>query len=128
MTYLDASRPVRKGEELDTLALEAYLRERVPGWQGKGLQVEQFPKGYSNLTYLLRCGAEEWVLRRPPFGAKGIRAGHDMGREFRILSRLHAVYPPAPRPVVFCEDEGVTGAPFYVMERKKGIILRRDPP
>jgi len=128
MRHLDPTQPVRQGEELDTRALGAYLRERIPGWQGKELHVEQFPRGYSNLTYLVRCGAEEWVLRRPPFGAKGIRAGHDMGREFRILSRLYTVYPPAPRPIVFCEDEGVMGAPFYVMERKKGIILRKDPP
>ncbi len=127
MTHLDPTRSVRKGEELDARALGAFLREKIPGMEADP-EVEQFPSGHSNLTYLLCAGGREWVLRRPPFGAKGIRAGHDMGREFRILSRLHAVYPPAPRPLVFCEDEGVMGVPFYVMERKKGIILRKDPP
>jgi aminoglycoside phosphotransferase (APT) family kinase protein len=127
MTHLDLTRPVRKGEELDARALGAYLRGQIPGLDDDP-QVEQFPSGHSNLTYLIRAGDREWVLRRPPFGAKGIRAGHDMGREYRILSRLTAVYPPAPKPVLFCQDEAVMGAPFYVMERKKGVILRKDPP
>ncbi len=127
MTHLDPTRPVRKGEELDARALGAYLREKIPSMR-EDPQVEQFPSGHSNLTYLLCAGGCEWVLRRPPFGAKGIKAGHDMGREFRILSRLHAVYPPAPEPLVFCEDEDVLGSPFYVMERKKGIIIRKEPP
>jgi len=127
MKHLDAARSVRPGEELDIRALGPYLRGKIPGLEANP-HVEQFPSGHSNLTYLLRAGEQEWVLRRPPFGAKGIRAGHDMGREFRILSRLHAVYPLAPRPLVFCQDETVAGAPFYVMERKKGVILRKDAP
>src|SRR5439155_22905836 len=78
------------------------------------------------LTYLIRLGAREPVLRRPPFGNQ-VKTAHDMGREYRILSRLCRVYPPAPCPVLFCEDEGVLGAPFYVMERMRGVILRRPP-
>jgi aminoglycoside phosphotransferase (APT) family kinase protein len=51
-----------------------------------------------------------------------------MGREFRVLSGLSTVFPPAPRPLVFCDDESVLGAPFYVMERRHGLIVRRDWP
>ncbi len=91
------------------------------------LEVEQFPHGHSNLTYLLRIGGQEWVLRRPPFGNR-VKTAHDMGREFRILSRLCHVYPPAPAPLLYCEDETILGAPFYLMERRKGVILRGSPP
>jgi aminoglycoside phosphotransferase (APT) family kinase protein len=66
------------------------------------------------------------VLRRPPFGSK-VKSAHDMGREYRVLSRLHSVYP-APRALLYCDDPAVLGAPFYVMERVHGIILRRDFP
>jgi aminoglycoside phosphotransferase (APT) family kinase protein len=98
----------------------------MPGLDG-AVEVEQFPAGFSNLTYLLRAGAEEFVLRRPPFGAK-IKTAHDMGREFLILSRLYPVYAKVPRPVLYCDDESVVGAPFYLMERVKGVILRARPP
>jgi aminoglycoside phosphotransferase (APT) family kinase protein len=91
------------------------------------LTVEQFPAGFSNLTYLLRIGDRELVLRRPPIGAK-IKTAHDMGREYRILAHLYPIYAKVPRPLVFCEDESLLGAPFYVMERVKGIILRAQPP
>ncbi len=67
------------------------------------------------------------VLRRPPFGSK-VKSAHDMSREYRVLSRLHAVYPQAPKALLYCEDPSVLGAPFYLMECVQGIILRRDPP
>ena len=67
------------------------------------------------------------VLRRPPFGNQ-VKTAHDMGREYRVLSRLCAVYPPRPGPLLYCEDESVLGAPFYVMERRHGVILRKDLP
>ena len=66
------------------------------------------------------------MLRRPPFGNR-VKTAHDMGREYRILSRLCHVYPPAPRPVLYCEDESILGAPFYLMERRSGVILRGSP-
>jgi aminoglycoside phosphotransferase (APT) family kinase protein len=122
----EETRPVRPGEELDLAKLELYLRGRLPGLDGP-LAVEQFPHGHSNLTYLLRGGGQEWVLRRPPFGNQ-VKSAHDMGREYRVLSRLCEVYPPAPRPYVYCADESVLGAPFYVMERKRGVILRKQIP
>ncbi|HET6574921.1 MAG TPA: phosphotransferase family protein [Fimbriiglobus sp.] len=131
---LDTAAPVRPGEELPVASLEAYLGQNLPGAPGS-LAVEQFPHGHSNLTYLLRRGDQEFVLRRPPFGNQ-VKTAHDMGREFRVLSRLSAVFPTAPRPYFYCEDGSVLGAPFYVMERRRGVILRRadspglgiDPP
>jgi aminoglycoside phosphotransferase (APT) family kinase protein len=131
---LDTAAPVRPGEELPVAAVEAYLAQRLPDASGP-LTVEQFPHGHSNLTYLLRRGGQELVLRRPPFGNQ-VKTAHDMGREFRVLSRLCAVYPTAPRPHFYCEDSSVIGVPFYVMERRRGVILRRaenpgltiDPP
>ena len=125
-SLLDRSRSVRAGEELPEERLREYLTARLPDIVGP-LTVEQFPSGFSNLTYLLRVGDRELVLRRPPIGAK-IKTAHDMGREYRILSHLHPVYSKVPRPLLFCEDEAVLGAPFYVMERVKGIILRAQAP
>ena len=123
---LDQPQRIRPGEELDAGKLEAWLRQALPEVNGS-LEITQFPKGYSNLTYLLRIGERELVLRRPPFGAK-IKTAHDMGREFRILSHLVPVYPKVPRPLAFCEDESVLGASFYLMERVRGVILRTKPP
>jgi aminoglycoside phosphotransferase (APT) family kinase protein len=123
---LDPTRPPRSGEELDLARLEPYLRERIPG-AGGPLVVEQFPSGYSNLTYLLRCGSLELVLRRPPFG-NVVKSAHDMGREFRVLSALQAGYPLAPKPYLYCDDPDILGAPFYVMERRRGVILRGRRP
>lgn len=123
---LDSPRPVRDGEQLDTDKLLAHLRDKLPELDGT-LEVEQFPAGFSNLTYLLRVGEQEFVLRRPPFGAK-IKTAHDMGREFLILSRLYPVYGKVPRPFLYCDDESVIGAPFYLMERVSGVILRARPP
>ncbi|MEW6732893.1 MAG: phosphotransferase family protein [Acidobacteriota bacterium] len=126
MAWLDQPRAVREGEELDEAKLIAYLQEKLPEPIGP-LTIEQFPSGHSNLTYLLRIGAKEYVLRRPPFGAK-IKTAHDMGREFRILSHLIKVYEKVPRPLLYCEDEAVLGAPFYIMERVHGVILRKELP
>jgi aminoglycoside phosphotransferase (APT) family kinase protein len=120
--WLDRATAVRRGEELDRIQLELYLRQQLGEFAGP-LVVEQFPQGYSNLTYLLRLGERELVLRRPPFGAS-IKSAHDMGREYTILSRLIAVYPKVPRPLLYCEDVSIVGAPFYLMERVRGVILR----
>jgi aminoglycoside phosphotransferase (APT) family kinase protein len=122
---VDGTRPVRPGEELDAARLQPLLAREL-GAAGP-LAIEQFPSGHSNLTYLVRAGEREWVLRRPPFGTQ-VKTAHDMGREHRILARLHAVYPLAPRPVLYCDDPSVLGAPFYLMERIRGVILRLDPP
>jgi aminoglycoside phosphotransferase (APT) family kinase protein len=124
---IDQPKAIREGEELDHEALQAYIKEAAPTLP-EPFSIEQFPSGHSNLTYMIRTGDQEWVLRRPPKGAKAIKKGHDMGREYRILSRLHDAYPKAPKPLLFCEDESIIGAPFYMMERVKGMILRNRPP
>ena len=121
----DQSLPVRPGEELDEEKLRSYFVTHLPEIIGP-LVVEQFPAGFSNLTYLVRAADRELVLRRPPIGAK-IKTAHDMAREYRILSHLYPVYGKVPQPLLYCDDESILGAPFYVMERVKGIILRAQP-
>ncbi|MGH7600307.1 MAG: phosphotransferase family protein, partial [bacterium] len=123
---LDQPQTIRVGEELSAAQLETYLKEQSPELRGS-LLVQQFPSGYSNLTYFLQFGERELVLRRPPFGAK-IKTAHDMAREYRILAGLINVYSKVPRPLLYCDDESIIGAPFYVMERVKGVILRAKPP
>ncbi|HEX8177973.1 MAG TPA: phosphotransferase family protein [Pyrinomonadaceae bacterium] len=123
---LDKPGPVRQGEQLDEPKLRAYLHAQLPDLAGP-LTLAQFPAGFSNLTYLVRAGAREFVLRRPPFGAQ-VKTAHDMGREYLILSRLYPVYAKVPRPVLYCADETILGAPFYLMERVRGIILRAHAP
>lgn len=127
--WLDRTKPVRAGEELDAERLAAFLAPRIDGFTPP-LTIEQFPGGHSNLTYLLRDAADhEYVLRRPPAGAKGIKAGHDMGREFRILAALRPVFPKVPQAYVnVSEEESPLGVPFYVMERVRGAILRARAP
>lgn len=123
--FRDHSRDIREGEELNLAQLETYLRSRFPEADGP-LVVRQFPAGHSNLTYSVNLGNREMVLRRPPFGSK-VKSAHDMGREYHVLSKLHNAYP-APNPMLYCTDEAVIGAPFYVMERVRGVILRRHLP
>jgi aminoglycoside phosphotransferase (APT) family kinase protein len=126
-TAVDTPSPVRAGEELDVAALAAYLSRNVVGFEGaraEELRVAQFGHGFSNLTYLVRRGEDaEVVLRRPPFGV-GRGVAHDVGREYRILAALAPTYGKVPRPVASCDDDAVLGAPFYVMERVRGTILR----
>lgn len=122
----DPTTTVRPGEELDLAKLEPFLRIHFLDETGP-LIVRQYPSGHSNLTYSVQLGPREMVLRRPPFGSK-VKSAHDMGREFRVLSKLHAHYPPAPRVLLFCDDASVLGASFYLMEPIHGIILRRDIP
>jgi aminoglycoside phosphotransferase (APT) family kinase protein len=121
----DQAGMVRAGEALDIARLEPFLQERFASTGN--VSVEQFPSGHSNLTYLVRLGSRELVLRRPPFGSK-VRSAHDMSREYRVLSKLHAAYPVAPKALLYCDDPSILGAPFYLMEPIHGIILRRDPP
>jgi aminoglycoside phosphotransferase (APT) family kinase protein len=122
--FADRAEPVRAGAELDVAALGRWLVEHGVD---APREVLQFRRGYSNVTYLLRAGDRELILRRPPAGVK-IASAHDMGREYRILSKLHPVWAKVPAPVAFCDDERVIGAPFYVMERVHGVILRAAPP
>jgi aminoglycoside phosphotransferase (APT) family kinase protein len=113
---------IREGEGFDLAAVERYLRDHIEDLPEGELEVRQFPSGASNLTYLLKVGDWEGVLRRPPLGPVPPKA-HDMGRESHVLARLHEAYPLAPKPYFFCDDESVIGAPFYVMERRAGVVV-----
>jgi aminoglycoside phosphotransferase (APT) family kinase protein len=115
----DEPRPTRAGEELDTAKLAAFL--------GGPVEVLQFPGGHSNLTYMVRHGGQELVLRRPPFGSK-VKTAHDMGREVAVLSKLAPVFDRAPRVIAYEPTGDVLGAPFYLMERRHGVILRGSLP
>jgi len=122
--------PVRRGEELDLAVLDAWLRPRlaeVLGGAEAPLELLQFPNGSANLTYLLRVGGRELVLRRPPMGQLAPGA-HDMRREFKVLSRLWRHFDRAPRAYVFCDDPGVLGVDFFVMERRHGDVVRTAIP
>lgn len=121
----DSPRTVRSAEALDGVALGAYVARELGG--PDIVSIEQFPGGHSNLTYLVRHGAHEYVLRRPPFGSK-VKSAHDMGREVAVLSKLAPVWSLAPKVLAYCPDESVLGAPFYLMERRRGVILRKEVP
>ena len=119
------TRPVRASEQLEWGKLAEYLRRELK-LDGE-LAVAQFPGGHSNLTYDIRFGDFELVLRRPPFGPVPPRA-HDMAREYRVLSAVHPHFPRAPKPYLLCEDTSVIGSVFYVMERRRGLVIRNDEP
>ena len=123
---IDNATEIRKGEELDLQKLSAYLKNNIAELTSE-ISVKQFPGGFSNLTYLITSGTKEYVLRKPPFGAN-IKSAHDMSREYNVLSLLEPVYSKIPKPIFYCEDDTIVGAPFYLMERVKGIILRNKIP
>jgi len=126
VTRPDEAGAVRPGEELDAARLAAWLTHALPAASAE-IEISQFHHGHSNLTYLVRAGETEYVLRRPPAG-NVVKTAHDMGREFRMLEALAPVFAEAPRPLCFCDDAQVLGTPFYLMERRAGIVLRRELP
>jgi aminoglycoside phosphotransferase (APT) family kinase protein len=117
---------VRDEERVDVTRLEPYLHAHLEGAQGP-LALRQFGGGHANLTYLIRFGEREWVLRRPPLGPVA-QGAHDMRREHRVLSTLNAGYSLAPQSYVLCTDHSIIGADFFVMERRHGIVFRREIP
>jgi aminoglycoside phosphotransferase (APT) family kinase protein len=116
----DRGRPL-----VDPEALERFLDRRLPG-PGR-VEVERHMAGHSNETFFVRRSEEEWVLRRPPRGAF-LPTAHDVVREYRVLSALARTGVRAPRPVLACEDQSVIGAPFYLMERVRGFVIRSELP
>ena len=123
MNETTAARP---GEELNGDRVRSFLGSQL-AIKAAEIEIFQFPAGSSNLTYLIKIGGAEYVLRRPPFG-NTVRSAHDMGREFKVLSKLSTVYPPAPKPILFCENVEIIGSEFYVMERREGLIIRGRSP
>jgi aminoglycoside phosphotransferase (APT) family kinase protein len=117
---------VRRGEELDLAAVDAFLKPRVPGLAGSP-SVTQYAGGASNWTYRLEYPSHDLVLRRPPAGTKA-KSSHDMGREFRVQSALGPFFPYVPEMIAFCDDPSVLGCDFYVMRRIAGVIPRANLP
>src|SRR5436305_12306092 len=119
--------PCRAGEELEAGTLGPYLAGKLPDAEGLR-EIWQFGGGNANLTYLLRyASGVEYVLRRPPHGPVA-PTSHDMAREHRVLSVLYRAFPPAPRAYLYCDDPSVIAAPFFVMERRRGVVVRRVVP
>lgn len=108
---------------LDPGALAAYLAAHRPDLAPGPLSASLLPGGRSNLTYLVRSGPLEYVLRRPPLGHV-LATAHDMGREFRVISALAPTAVPVPRALLLCPDPQVLGAPFYLMSRVPGVVYR----
>ena len=118
----DIPKDVREGEEIDLEKLKKYLSEI--NFTENDLSISQFPSGYSNLTYLLKAGEKDFILRRPPFGAKSLKGGHDMLREYTVQKNLKSQFSLVPDVYHYCDNEGIIGAPFYLMERMQGHIIR----
>ena len=117
---------VRPDEAFDENNLKEYLIGKLDG-SSSDLSVRQFGGGKANLTYLLDYGSHQYVLRRPPLGPLAPTA-HDMSREYKVLSVLYKKFPYAPRALHLCEDKGIIGSPFFIMERKVGIVIRKKLP
>ena len=113
---------VRKDEQIDTKAVELYLKNKITDLPNGALKVFQFSTGSSNLTYLLKIKNWAGVLRRAPKGPVNEKA-HDMKREYKVLKALHPVFSLAPKPYIFSDDSDIVGAPFYIMERREGQLL-----
>jgi len=123
---VDQAREVRDEDRFDVGQLDAFLKQRIAGLHGQPT-IRQFPGGASNLTYLIAYGERELVLRRPPAGVKA-KSAHDMLREAQVMAALKPHYPLVPAILATCDDPAVLGCDFYVMERQRGIILRRELP
>ncbi|HEX6661472.1 MAG TPA: phosphotransferase family protein [Sphingomicrobium sp.] len=117
---------------IDEAALGDWLEANVEGFIGP-FQLEKFPSGQSNPTYKISAGSGPYVMRRKPFGQL-LPSAHAVDREYRLLSALHPLDFPVPRPFALCADPDVIGAIFYVMELAKGrpyangALPEFDPP
>lgn len=126
MSVLDKAGAIRQGEELDGPAIDAYCKKIMPQLQGD-IEITQFPGGASNLTYQIKFNDDEFILRRPPFGHIA-KSAHDMMREAKLIQALYPVYPYVPKIFGICEDHGVIGCDFYIMEKIVGVIPRQNMP
>src|SRR5471030_2203566 len=117
---------MRAGESIAIDVLQEYLRGKIDGAE-RDIELEQFPNGHSNLTYRLRTGGRDYVLRRPPLGPVAPKA-HDMAREYKVLHAVHPHFPEAPQVFLLCEDPSVTGGVFFLMERRHGVVIRDSVP
>ena len=121
-TFNDNPTKIREGEELDNAELSNYLSNFLD-ISKSDFEILQFPSGFSNLTYLIKSNKKEYILRKPPIGAK-VKSGHDMSREYKVLSALKNNYKKSPIPLHYCNEINIIGSDFYIMERIRGIVLR----
>ena len=119
---MDIPIDIRNGEEFSLDELKKYLSKN--NISAENLSLKQFPSGYSNLTYFLQSSSKQFVLRRPPFGAKSLQGGHDMFREYNVLKNLKSQFSKVPDVFLYCDNDEILGAPFYLMERVEGYIIR----
>ena len=118
--FVDNPTQIRKEEVIDNSSLCNYLFNFLD-IDKSNFEILQFPSGFSNLTYLIISNDKEYILRKPPIGAK-IKSGHDMSREFNVLSALDKTYKKSPTPIHYCDDLNIIGSDFYIMERIKGLV------
>ena len=126
MLELDSPEDVRKEELLDIKKLSNILNKNF-GASPKNLILKQYRKGFSNLTYNILWNNKEFILRRPPLG-KVTKGGHDMKREYDILSKLSNCYDKVPKTYLYFNDKKFLDYDFYLMEKLEGIILRPNTP
>ena len=119
--FIDNPTQIREDEVLDNNSLCNYLINFLE-IDKSSFELLQFPSGFSNLTYLINSNNKEYILRKPPIGAK-IKSGHDMSREFKVLSSLKDHYHKTPDPIHYCSNTDIIGSDFYLMERVKGLSL-----
>ncbi|SOE20569.1 Predicted kinase, aminoglycoside phosphotransferase (APT) family [Spirosomataceae bacterium TFI 002] len=121
---IDSAGEIRKGETIDLVSLNKYLKKILAD---KIVEIKQYGGGFSNLTFELITPGKSYVLRKPPAGAKEIKGGHDMAREFGLLQKIaSAGFQKVPKAIHLCENEEIIGDIFYVMEKVDGIILRAN--
>ncbi|MDQ3985357.1 MAG: phosphotransferase family protein [Actinomycetota bacterium] len=108
---------------VDEVALKGFLQKEVG--QDGDLSIERHQAGHSNETFFVTYGGREMVLRRPPRGAF-LPTAHDVLREYKVLSALNDAPVRSPRTIAACDDESVIGAPFYLMERVRGVVIRTE--
>lgn len=116
----EQTNPVEIDEAVPPERLGPWVAQHVPGASGD-VQVTQIAGGSSNLTFRVRDGEHDWVLRRPPL-RHVLATAHDMGREHRMQSALQSTDVPIAAQVAACDDESVIGAPFYMMARLDGVV------
>lgn len=125
---IDTPKKVRQEDNLDKHKLSVYLSTHLEEFHVQDkLQIQQFPGGASNLTYLIKWRDKQAILRTAPRGAN-IKGAHDMGREFKVLNTLENCFSYSPRALLYCGDNEIIGRPYYLMQKVTGIIARKSFP
>lgn len=110
---------------IDPDALTSYLDAHLG--DHAELDIRRHQAGHSNETFFVTRGERAMVLRRPP-RPPYLPTAHDVRREFTLLHALHPAGVRVPEPILYCEDTTVIGAPFYLMERVEGSVIRHEVP